>query len=314
MTLVQIQYALAVFKAGSMNKAAEQLFISQPALTSAIRSLEEELNLQIFIRRSHGIQATNEGMEFLMYARQALQQFELLQERFGADRPVKKKFYVSCQHYSFATKAFVELAQGYGLDHYDFAIKECRTMDVIRDVASSISELGILFRSRFNYKYLNRLLAERNLSFHPLIHCQAYVYLYKEHPLAQKEVIVYEDLLPYPNMGFDQGEEGSLYLAEEIMVDGEFPRTIRVADRATMLNLMRGLFGFTLCSGVICEELNGDDYVAVPYQAQDSEDALMEIGYIHPKRSVLSNVGQDYVRHLKDYLGKSDSAQISNEL
>ena len=299
MTLNQILYALAVFKAGSMNKASEQLFISQPALTSAIRALEEELGLQIFIRSSHGIQATNEGKEFLMYARQVVQQFELLQDRFGLSKKRKKKFYVSCQHYSFATKAFVQLTEGYGLDQYDFGIKETRTFDVINDTASSNSELGILFLSNFNRKFLLRLFEERNLEFHPLITCQAYVYLYRGHPLAQKESIRFEDLKHYPSMSFDQGDEGSLYLAEEILVEQEFPRTIKVSDRATMLNLMRGVQGFTLCSGLICEELNGTDYVAIPYECPDPQEATMEIGYILPKRALLSDVGLEYVAQLE---------------
>lgn len=299
MTLNQILYALTVFEAGSMNKAAEQLFISQPALTSSIRSLEKELDLQIFTRSSHGIQATNEGKEFLMYARQVSSQFEMLQDRFGNSKKRKKKFYVSCQHYSFATKAFVELVSGYGYDQYDFAVKEGRTIDVINNVADSSSELGILFRSDFNRKFLNRMFDERNLEFIPLIVCQAFVYIYRGHPLAQRESIAYEDLVSYPCMSFDQGENGSLYLAEEIMVEKEFPRTIQVSDRATMLNLMRGLNGFTLCSGLICRELNGDDYVAVPYQPEQDEDAAMEIGYIKARRAVLSDVGSDYVHCLK---------------
>lgn len=299
MTLNQILYALTVFEAGSMNRAAEQLFISQPALTSSIRQLEEELKMQIFTRSSHGIQATNEGKEFLMYARQVSSQFEMLQERFGNAKKRKKKFYVSCQHYSFATKAFVELVSGYGLDQYDFAVKEGRTIDVINNVADSSSELGILYRSGFNRKYLNRMFSERNLEFVPLTVCQAYVYIYRHHPLAKRKSISFDDLVDYPSMSFDQGENGSLFLAEEIMVEKEFPRTIQVSDRATMLNLMRGLNGFTLCSGMICEELNGNDYVAIPYQTEEGEDAAMEIGYIKAKRAVLSDIADDYVDHLR---------------
>lgn len=180
-------------------------------------------------------------------------------------------------------------------------------MDVINDVANSTSELGILFLSRFNRKFLSRLFAERNLEFHPLVTCAAYVYLYKGHPLSGNLSISYEDLRDYPCMGFDQGEEGSLYLAEEILVEQEFPRTIQVSDRATMLNLMRGLYGFTLCSGMICEELNGNDYIAVPYACQDPEEARMEIGYILPKRAVLSDAGQEYVRQLRRcFLGEEE--------
>ena len=130
----------------------------------------------------------------------------------------------------------------------------------------------------------------------------AFVYLYREHPLAGKSQISFEDLKDYPNMGFDQGEGGSLYLSEEILSDNDYPQTIRVNDRATMLNLMRGLNGYTLCSGIICEELNGSDYVAVPY-ADDSSNpnVVMEIGYIIKKDSILSDIARDYNNELVKY-------------
>ena len=302
MTLQQLLYVVTVSKEGSMNQAAEKLYISQPTLTFAIRSLEKELHIQIFNRSSHGVTVTNEGREFLTYARQIYQQYELLAERYENPEERRRKFKVSAQHYSFATKAFVETVKKYGTAKYDFAISETKTMHVIEDVGNSISEIGILYLSSYNRRYLTKLFDEWNLEFHKLSDCDAFVYLYKEHPLAKQKSITYEELKHFPNMSFDQGLDASLYTAEEILVENEFPQTIKVNDRATMLNLMRGLNGYTLCSGVICQELNGDDYVAVPYEADaDNPNSVMEIGWISRKHTILSEIGQNYIRELEEY-------------
>ena len=302
MTLQQIFYALTVSECGSMNRAAEKLYISQPTLTSAIRSLENELDIRLFSRTNQGVKLTAEGMNFLRDARQIYQQYELLKDRYGEKEKMKQKFKVSAQHYSFATKAFVETVKKYGAYEYELEISETRTMDVINDVGNSIAEVGILYLSDYNRKYLEKLFRERGLIFRELVKASAFVYLYREHHLAGKSQISFEDLKDYPNMGFDQGEGGSLYLSEEILSDNDYPQTIRVNDRATMLNLMRGLNGYTLCSGIICEELNGSDYVAVPY-ADDSSNpnVVMEIGYIIKKDSILSDIARDYINELVKY-------------
>ena len=302
MTLQQLLYVLTVSDEKTMNKAAEKLFVSQPTLTSAIQSLEKELNIQIFNRTSHGVTVTQQGREFLTYARQLYQQYELLKNRYEDESLRSIKFRVSCQHYSFATKAFVNTVKKYGTSKYDFAISETKTMHVIEDVGNSLSEIGILYLSNYNRHFMMKQFDEWNLEFHKLADCDAFVYLYKGHPLAKKKSITYEELLPYPNMTFDQGDNPSMYTSEEILVENEFPRKIQVNDRATMLNLMRGLNGYTLCSGIISKDLNGDDYVVVPYQANvENPNSMMEIGYITRKYTVLSGIGNTYVQTMKDY-------------
>lgn len=302
MTLQQLLYVLTVSEHGSMNKASEALYISQPTLTSAIKSLEEELHIQIFKRTSHGVKSTNEGQEFITYAKQIYQQYELLKERYEDESVRRNKFRVSCQHYSFATKAFVNTVKKYGMQRYDFAISETKTKNVIEDVGNSLSEIGILYLSNYNRRVLTKLFNDYNLEFHKLADCAAFVYLYKGHPLANKKSITYKELLKYPNMTFEQGDNTSLYMAEEILVENEFPQKIQVNDRATMLNLMRGLNGYTLCSGIISQDLNGDDYVVVPYKDdKNNPNSIMEIGWIQRKNTILSKIGEDYIQELKEY-------------
>ena len=302
MTLQQLLYVLTVSDEGTMNKAAEKLYVSQPTLTSAIRSIEQELHIQIFNRTSHGVTLTNQGREFLTYARQLYQQYELLKNRYEDVSMRRNKFRVSCQHYSFATKAFVQTVRQFGTSKYDFAISETKTMQVIEDVGNSLSEIGILYLSNYNRHFMEKQFEEWNLEFHHLTYCNAYVYLYKEHPLANQESITYDELLSYPNMTFDQGDSPALYTAEEILIENEFPQTIQVNDRATMLNLMRGLNGYTLCSGIISQDLNGNDYVVVPYEANiENPNSRMEIGWISRKHTILSDIGKVYVETMESY-------------
>ena len=305
MTLQQMYYALTIAKTGSINKAAEELIISQPSLTAAIKDLERDAGIAIFLRTSKGVVLTNEGAEFLTYTRQVYQQYELLLEKYGESGDIKRKFGVSTQHYSFAVKAFVEMVKQFDTRNYEFAIRESKTYDVIQDVGTLKSEIGILYLSDFNRKIIEKMLRENELSFHHLIDCAAHVYLWKGHPLAGQKSIRFDELHDYPCLSFEQGEKNSFYFAEEVLSENRYPRIIKACDRATMLNLMIGLNGYTLCSGIICNELNGEDYAAIPFEPdEDNKSGVMEIGYIQKKYGVLSEIGEIYLAEVKKYLGE----------
>lgn len=303
MTLIQLRYLIAIAETGSLNKAAEQLYVSQPSLTSAVKELEKELGITLLHRSGRGVSLTNDGAEFLLYAKQIYGQYETVLEKYGKGDSRKKKFGVSTQHYSFAVKAFVDMAKEFDMSEYEFAIRETKTAEVIRDVSLMKSEIGILYLSELNRKPMEKLLRTANLTFHPLIECRAYVYLWKNHPLAGCSQICFEQLKSYPCLSFEQGDNSAFYLAEEILSTNEYPRTIRANDRATMLNLMVGLNGYTLCSGIICEELNGSEYAAIPFQEDESNrNSTMEIGYVTRENTILSGVGERYVEKLKSCL------------
>lgn len=302
MTLQQINYALTIARTGSMNKAAEALFVSQPSLSSAIRELEKEVGLRIFVRTGKGAFPTPEGEDFLMYARQVYQQYELLRDKYKAGG-AKRKFGVSTQHYSFAVKAFVETVKRYDTLNYEFAIRETKTAEVISDVSGMKSEVGILYKSGYNGQIITKMLRGGDLEFNPLISCRAYVYLWKNHPLAGEKSISLEQLRDYPCLSFEQGESSTSYFAEEILGDRDYPRVIKSNDRATQLNLMVGLNGYTLCSGIICEELNGNLYTAVPFEDdKDNPDGIMEIGYISKRNCILSDIAEVYINEIGKYL------------
>lgn len=303
MTLVQLHYILTIAETKSLNKAAAQLYVSQPSLTSAVQELEKELGIILFNRNGRGVTLTNDGAEFLLFAKEIYGQYESVLEKYGKGGSYKKKFGVSTQHYSFAVKAFVDMAKQFDMSEYEFAIKETRTEEIIRDVSTLKSEIGVLYLSDFNRKSMEKLLKNASLEFHHLIHCHAYVYIWKKHPLAKEETICFEQLNQYPCLSFDQGDNSAFYLAEEILSTNEYSQVIKANDRATMLNLMVGLNGYTLCSGIICEELNGNDFVAVPFE-DDAENpsGIMEIGYITRKNVVRSRMGEKYIEAIKKYL------------
>ena len=309
MTIQQLKYTITIANQGSFNKASEVLYISQPSLTGSIKELEKELGITIFYRSGKGVTLTNEGVEFLAYAREIYGQFENVLERYGENGNRKKMFSVSTQHYTFAVKSFVELVKKLDTSEFEFSIREEQTQKVIDDVINMNSEIGILYLSSFNMPVIGKLLRQNHLEFHELISCEAYVYLWKGHPLANKERISFDELKDYPCLSFEQGGNGSMYFAEEILASYPYPRMIRATDRATMLNLMVGLNGYTLCSGVICEELNGSDFTSVPFAPDDNHPGeTMKVGYITKKNLLLSKVGKIYIEELNRILstGKAD--------
>ena len=301
MTLAQLRYAITVAGASSMNEAARKLFISQPSLSAAIKELEEEVGVELFKRTNRGLSVTLEGEEFIGYARQVVEQYNLIESKYILKENTKKKFGVSMQHYTFAVKAFVEMVKQFGMDEYEFEIHETKTYDVIEDVKNCKSEIGILYLNDFNKKVLTKLFHESAVEFHELLKCHIYVYLWKGHPLASKEEITLEELEEYPCLSFDQGHNNSFYFAEEVLSTYDYKRLIKANDRATFLNLMIGLNGYTLCSGIMCEELNGSDYCAIKLKS----DEIMTIGYIARKGVQVSPLGKKYLEEISKYKDKA---------
>ncbi len=297
MTFQQLLYAITVANNKSMNKAAEELFITQPSLSSAIKELEEEIGIELFLRSNRGVIITPEGEEFLAYARQMLDVYSLIEDKYIEKKGLKKKFSVSMQHYTFAVEAFMNVAKDYGMEDYEFAVHEAKTFEVIDNVKNQKSEVGVLYLNDFNQKALNKVFRENQVEFIKLFDCSIYVYLAKNNHLANKEIIDFADLEEYPCLSFDQGNYNSFYFSEEVFSTRDYKKIIKANDRATLLNLMVGLDAYTLCSGIICEDLNGDGYAAIPLNTQDK----MTIGYIKKKDMPLSRLGKKYVEELKKY-------------
>ncbi|ADU26348.1 LysR family transcriptional regulator [Ethanoligenens harbinense] len=300
MTLQQLKYAIEIAHCGSINEAAKRLFITQPSLSSAIKELETELGVTIFIRTNRGIVLSTEGTEFLGYARQVTEQMNLLEERYLKNKPARRQFSVSTQHYAFAVSAFVALLRHQGLTAYDCMLSETRTYEIIADVKNLRSEIGILYLNPFNAKVLHKLFNENDLAFHPLFDASPHVFLSAQNPLANKPFVTLEDLEDLPCLSFEQGEYNSFHFSEEILSTLSHRKNIRVSDRATIFNCLIGLDGYTISTGILSAELNGTDIVSVPLQV----DEHMTVGWIAHRKLTLSPLASCYLEELKAILDR----------
>ena len=299
MTLQQLKYVTTIANIGSISEAAKRLFVSQPSLTKAIKELEKEMGITIFDRTNKGITVSKEGERFLGYARQVLEQAALLEEQYKSQSGGKKQFSVSTQHYSFAVNAFVELLKGAGIDQYDVSLRETQTYEIIDDVAHMKSEIGLLVYNDFNRPVLEKLIHTNELTFTELFTAHPHIFIGKNHPLANKDVVSMDELEEYPYISFEQGDHNSFYFSEEIFSTVVRPKHIRVRDRASLFSLLLGLDGYTVSSGVIDEEVNGENIISVPL----AEEGLMHIGYITNNKMHRSRLGQEYIQALEQYVG-----------
>ena len=298
MTLQQLKYVTTIANIGSISEAAKRSFVSQPSLTKAIKELEKEMGITIFDRTNKGITVSKEGERFLGYARQVLEQAALLEEQYKSQSGGKKQFSVSTQHYSFAVNAFVELLKGAEIDQYDVSLRETQTYEIIDDVAHMKSEIGLLYYNDFNRPVLEKLIHTNELTFTELFTAHPHIFIGKTHPLAHKEVVSMDELEEYPYISFEQGDHNSFYFSEEIFSTVVRPKHIRVRDRASLFSLLLGLDGYTVSSGVIDKEVNGENIISVPL----AEEGLMHIGYITNNKMQRSRLGQEYIHALEQYV------------
>ena len=298
MTLQQLKYVVTVADKGTISSAAKDLFISQPSLTNAIKELEEEIQITIFNRTNKGIIVSNEGNEFLAYARQVLEQFNLLEEKFLNVKKQSPRFSVSTQHYSFAVNAFVDVIREFGGNNYDFTLRETQTYEIIDDVSRLKSEIGILYTSSKNEEIIMKIIKQNGLIFDQLFVAKPHVFISSKHPLANRDIITLEDLEEYPYLSFEQGDYNSFYFSEEILSTLDRNKNIKVRDRATLFNLAVGLNGYTVSSGVISKELNGENIIARPLKV----DEYMCIGTIVQKNMSLSRYGKAYMEALRNHI------------
>ncbi len=298
MTLQQLKYLVTVAECKNITAAAEKLYISQPSLSAAIHNLEKEMNVTAFVRSNKGMTVTKEGEELLSFARNLLEQADIMKERFCTDTNRKPKFCVSCQHYSFAVNAFVDVVNKFDASEYNFTLRETQTGEIIDDVANGNSELGILYLSESNEEVLRKLIKKNDLVFEEMFEASPHIFISKNHPLAEKETINLDELKPYPYLVYEQGERNSFYFSEEFLSVLDMPKSIEVRDRATLFNLAIGLNGFTVSSGIIDRELNGEDIIAKPLIM----DCTMHIGIIKKKNIMLSRYANAYVDALQKHL------------
>ena len=297
LNLQQLKYALEVANKGSINEAAKSLFISQPSLSNSIKELEEEIKTIIFIRNNRGVTISNEGARFLGYARQVLQQFNMLEEKYVNQTTMKQFFSVSTHHYTFTANAFVQLVKEFGSSEYEFTLREAKTYEIIEDVSKLHSELGVIYLSNYNQDVIQKILKDKNIIFTELFHTSPHVFINKDHPLAHQESIELDELDDYPRLSFEQGSHNSFYFSEEILSTRNVKKSIKVSDRAAIVNFMIGLEGYTISSGIFPRYLHGEEIIAVPLKV----DETIRIGIIKHKDLTLTDLGRIYQEELMEF-------------
>lgn len=301
MTLQQLRYAIEIANSGSMNEAAKRLFVSQPSLSNAIKELESELGITIFERNNRGISISAEGMEFLGYARQIIEQTEFMENRYTGKKRSPIYFSVSTQHYAFVVDAFVRLMKERDVAEYNFSLRETQTYEIIEDVRTLRSDLGILYINESNYKVMNKLFSDGNLKFTPLFNTNPHVYVRAGHPLAAKETILLDDILPFPYITFEQGDNNSLHFSEEMLSFTQIEKNIKVTDRATLTNLLLGSDSYTIGTGIMASALNGNGLVTIPYDSNE----VFTVGWIAHKDRKPSEIMSAYIELLNDLVAGS---------
>ena len=298
MTLQQLKYVIAIAECGSITGAAQKLLIAQPSLSKAISELEKEMKIIIFLRNNRGVYLSEDGSKFLSYARQVIEQAELLENQFKSKETIRRIFSVSAQHYSFVVNAFVELVKEYDKNKYEFTLRETSTHNIIEDVRTLRSELGIIFLSKFNRDVILRIIEKSDLTFTPLFTAVPHVFVSRKNPLSLKNQVTLEDLKAYPRLTYEQGINNSFYFSEELHSTEESPKSIIITDRATLFNLLIGLNGYTISSGILSSELNGTDIISIPLKSNE----IMEIGYVYTAGRPLTPINKRYLEHLKNYI------------
>lgn len=298
MRIQQLEYLEKIVEAGSINEAAKRLFLTQPSLSNAVKELENEMRIQIFQRSSGGISLTAEGREFMTYSKQILDQVNLMNERYKNGQQRKQSFSVSAQHYAFVVHAFVELIKSVNANEYQFTLRETETQNIFNDLAQFKSELGILYTNRFNQKIMQRLFKENNLVFTPLFVAKPHIFVSRYNPLTSKSSVNLSDLEDFPYLSYEQGDVNSFYFSEEILSTLSHKKSIKVSDRATIFNLMVGLNGYTISSGIISSKLNDDKIVAIPLNVDDD----ITMGWLKHRQVELSPLAERYLTMLKEHI------------
>ena len=289
MTIQQCRYVLAIAKCSSFSEAAKQLFIAQSSLSLGIKSLETELNIRIFDRSGYGVHLTDEGAEFIRYAEQICQNSDLVAERYG--KRIQQKLYIATQHYDFIADLFGAFLNETENEGYRFSIREIETYNVIRDVQTAYSDIGIIAIRDSNLEIMKRFLGGRKLLFTPVFSVTPHVFLRKDHPLADCDRLTVEELKEYPYVSYAQGENNSVYFTEELMDASNVDKHIEISDRATLMNVLMVTDAYTVGTGVMPSALNRGDIISIPLDST----ALYYIGYILNGERKISEMMQKFI-------------------
>ncbi len=297
MTLQQLNYLIAIAEFGSITEAAEHLYISQPTLSESIRNLEREMGISAFVRTKKGVVLTREGEELLSFARSTVEQADLMKQRFSRNETDKARFAVSTQHYDFSVRAFIQVVNNHDTSGFDYIFRDTETSEIIDDVASGRSELGVLYLASHNRDVLSKILQKKELVFREIATVSPHVLLSTDSPLADKDLIQVDDLLNYPYIVVEQREKNAFFFSEQYLPMLDFCKTVLVNDRATLQALISGMNGFTV-SVDGNQEYGKNGIISKPLDY----DCSIHVGIIQREKTNLSDYALEFRAALEDIL------------
>ena len=240
MNVLHMKYAVEVANNGSLNKAAERLYIAQPNLSRAIKELEASLGITIFDRSAKGMVMTPAGEEFINYAKNILKQIDEVELIYKQGSPKKQKFSISVPRACYISDAFAHFSKHIEDGMAEIFYKETNSQRTINNVLNNDYKLGII-RYAENYdKYFKDLLEEKGLSYEMVAEFSYVLIMSRDNPLAEKETITFEDLPPFIEIAHADPYVPSLPLSK--VVKEELPdnidRRIFIFERASQFDLL----------------------------------------------------------------------------
>lgn len=301
MTFQQIRYIVEIAKHNSISKAAAALFVTQPSISKAVRELEADLGITILDRTNKGVVFTKEGTELLFYAKMLLEQMESVVYHFNKEKTIDlTKVSISSQHYGFVIEAVANLMDYFSERKYELTIREGKTTDVIDDVYTRRSILGVLSLNDFNKNFFERYFIAKSLMFTPLTSLRQHVFLREEHPLAHLPSITFEQLREYPYLTYQQ-DDVLLHFAEEAINVDNIKKLVYLKDRGAMNNLLSNTDGYNIGTGCIVNNYMNPNIISIPLAGSN----LIQVGLVKRNDVFLPEEILVYIDFLKVALEKS---------
>jgi DNA-binding transcriptional LysR family regulator len=303
MNFQQCRYVEVVARVGSFSQAAKELYMTQPNLSCSIKDLENELGVQLFTRSNTGARLTEDGHDFLKYAKRIIGELDLLQQRYHDE--FKKSFTVASHHYDFLSSPLAKVAQEFKQDYQEFQTIETTTKKILDSVASFEADLGIIYLDDENEHILSSALQYHDLEFTSLGEFPTRVFLRRDHPLAHKSVISETDLKGYNQIRFRQ-EQSGLNFDEDALDIHDQQRILYSNDRGTVMNLLCATDAYASGLGIVNSFVK-DQIVLIPLQNSPKHT----LGYVTNRKKKLSDIGASFINEIKLSLEEfSDKSQL----
>lgn len=300
MRIQQLLYVKEIARCRSMNKAAINLYISQPSLSEAVHELEKEFGITIFERSRRGVSLTIDGIEFLQFTEKIIEDMDELRNHYLLKKDINR-FYlqISCQHYAFVVDAFIHFLNQIDRQQYSISLKETETITALEDVYLKKSAFCIIVITEENQRYLQQVLDKWNLQFHKLMSVIPHIFIRKTHPLAHKKEVTSEELQPYPLIMFAQTNTSINLTCEELFTLKNHDKIIYSHDRGTTNNIIANTNCFNIGTGYLIPSIIPDNITSIPLAGSTGHAWL---GYVQLKSQKSNDIIDSLLQGIKKSL------------